>query len=205
MFNINAPEFLVILVIALVVIGPQRLPEYAETLGRWVRQVRDMATSARENVRSELGPEFDDVDWAKFDPRQYDPRRIVREALLDPTPAASDSGNDRDFQDDDTSRRDDDRRQDNRRRADESRWDDEKRWDDERCDDDAAGLSVDNSEDPVDVRHSAAPPSLTKTPPASETSPASGSTPDADIVPSAGPDVVDQDAGVLPPFDAEAT
>ena len=31
---------------------------------------------------SEMGPEFDDVDWRQYDPRQYDPRRIVREALL---------------------------------------------------------------------------------------------------------------------------
>ncbi|HEV7169154.1 MAG TPA: Sec-independent protein translocase TatB, partial [Micrococcaceae bacterium] len=29
-----------------------------------------------------LGPEFEDVDWRKLDPRQYDPRRIIREALL---------------------------------------------------------------------------------------------------------------------------
>ena len=37
-----------------------------------------------------MGPEFDEVDWTKLDPRQYDPRRIVREALLDdPAPAAA--------------------------------------------------------------------------------------------------------------------
>ena len=30
-----------------------------------------------------MGPEFDDIDWRKFDPRQYDPRRIVRDALSD--------------------------------------------------------------------------------------------------------------------------
>ena len=42
-----------------------------------------MAQGASEQVRSELGPEFDDVDWRKLDPRQYDPRRIVREALAD--------------------------------------------------------------------------------------------------------------------------
>ena len=41
------------------------------------------AQGATDQVRQELGPEFDDVDWRKFDPRQYDPRRIVREALSD--------------------------------------------------------------------------------------------------------------------------
>jgi sec-independent protein translocase protein TatB len=34
-------------------------------------------------MREEMGPEFDEVDWKKLDPRQYDPRRIIREALLD--------------------------------------------------------------------------------------------------------------------------
>lgn len=34
-------------------------------------------------MREEVGPEFDEVDWRKLDPRQYDPRRIIKEALLD--------------------------------------------------------------------------------------------------------------------------
>jgi sec-independent protein translocase protein TatB len=42
-----------------------------------------MADSARGQLREQMGPEFDDIDWQQFDPRQYDPRRIVREALLD--------------------------------------------------------------------------------------------------------------------------
>jgi sec-independent protein translocase protein TatB len=34
-------------------------------------------------MRDELGPDYDDVDWKKLDPRQYDPRRIIREALTE--------------------------------------------------------------------------------------------------------------------------
>lgn len=83
MFGINGPEFLVLALVALLVVGPERLPKYASQLARLVREVRRMATGAREQVRAELGPEFDDIDWKKLDPRQYDPRRIVREALSD--------------------------------------------------------------------------------------------------------------------------
>jgi sec-independent protein translocase protein TatB len=79
--GLNGGEFVIIAVIALLVIGPERLPQYASQLARLVRELRRMATGAREQVRAELGPEFDDVDWQKLDPRQYDPRRIVREAL----------------------------------------------------------------------------------------------------------------------------
>lgn len=65
------------------VLGPERLPQYAAQLGRLVRELRRMATGAREQLREEVGPEFDDVDWRKLDPRQYDPRRIIKEALLE--------------------------------------------------------------------------------------------------------------------------
>lgn len=97
MLGMNGGELVVIAVIALLVIGPERLPHYAQQLARLVRELRRMASGAREQVRAELGPEFDDVDWRKLDPRQYDPRRIVREALQDawddpdPAGAADDS------------------------------------------------------------------------------------------------------------------
>jgi sec-independent protein translocase protein TatB len=83
MFGINGGEFLVLALVALLVVGPERLPEYAAQLARLVKQARKMAMGAREQVRAELGPEFDDVDWRKLDPRQYDPRRIVKDALAD--------------------------------------------------------------------------------------------------------------------------
>ena len=83
MFGINGSEFIVLLVVAAVVLGPERLPQYAAQLGRLVRELRRMAQGASQQMREELGPEFDDIDWRKLDPRQYDPRRIVREALAD--------------------------------------------------------------------------------------------------------------------------
>ena len=83
MFDINPGELVILLIVAIVVIGPERLPKYAAELGRLVREVRTFARNAREQVRSEMGEEFDDVDWQALDPRRYDPRRIVRVALLD--------------------------------------------------------------------------------------------------------------------------
>jgi sec-independent protein translocase protein TatB len=82
-FGISSSEFVILLVVAAVVLGPERLPQYAQQLARLIKELRRMAQGASEQVRSELGPEFDDVDWRKLDPRQYDPRRIVREALAD--------------------------------------------------------------------------------------------------------------------------
>ncbi|WP_146361324.1 Sec-independent protein translocase TatB [Arthrobacter yangruifuii] len=83
MVGINGYEFILLALIAVVILGPERLPEYASQLARLVREVRRMASGAREQLREEVGPEIDEVDWRKLDPRQYDPRRIIKEALLD--------------------------------------------------------------------------------------------------------------------------
>ncbi len=85
--DINGGELLIILILALVLIGPERLPQYAAQLARVVRRLKSFATDAKERVNEELGPELADVEWSKLDPRQYDPRRIVRDALLDDSPA----------------------------------------------------------------------------------------------------------------------
>lgn len=90
MFGINPSEFIVLVALAAIVLGPERLPQYAQQLARLVRELRRMALGAGDKVREELGPDFDDVDWRKLDPRQYDPRRIVREALADADFDASD-------------------------------------------------------------------------------------------------------------------
>jgi len=82
-FGLTFEKLLIIGLIAVFLLGPDRLPHYAGQLAKLVRNLRDMANGAKDRMREEMGPEFDDVDWKKLDPRQYDPRRIIREALLD--------------------------------------------------------------------------------------------------------------------------
>lgn len=83
MFGLTFDKLLIIGVLAVFLLGPERLPGYASKLAQLVRTVRDMANGAKTRMRDEMGPEFDDVEWQKLDPRQYDPRRIIRDALLD--------------------------------------------------------------------------------------------------------------------------
>lgn len=84
--GITLDKLMIILILAAVLIGPERLPMLAERLGTLVRTLRDLAGGAKARMREEMGPEFDDVDWKKLDPRQYDPRRIVMDALRDEPP-----------------------------------------------------------------------------------------------------------------------
>ncbi len=90
MFDINGWEVIVIALLGVLILGPERLPVYAAKLGQWVRQLRQMADNARGQLNEQMGPEFAEMDWSAYDPRQYDPRRIVREALADSPPSEPD-------------------------------------------------------------------------------------------------------------------
>ena len=84
MIGINGGEILLLVLIAILVLGPNRMPEYAAKLARGIRQARVMAEGAKGQLKEQLGPEYKDVNWRQYDPRQYDPRRIVRQALIEP-------------------------------------------------------------------------------------------------------------------------
>lgn len=83
MFGITSWKLLILVVAAMVLIGPERLPEYLAKLRTFIKQARDMANGAKGGLKDQLGPDFEDVDWRQYDPRQYDPRKIIREALWD--------------------------------------------------------------------------------------------------------------------------
>jgi sec-independent protein translocase protein TatB len=85
-FGLTIEKLLLIGLVAALIIGPERLPRYAESLAQFTRRAREWVSTAKTRVKDEMGEDFDDVDWRTLDPRQYDPRRIIREALLDDAP-----------------------------------------------------------------------------------------------------------------------
>jgi len=68
----------VIAVIAVLVFGPDRLPDLARQAGRFLRQLRTMANAARDEIRDELGPDYADLEL-----RDLDPRNIVRKHIIE--------------------------------------------------------------------------------------------------------------------------
>jgi sec-independent protein translocase protein TatB len=79
MFNqIGWGEIIVLAIVGLIVLGPERLPKAAADAARLLRQLRAMARSATADLKAELGPEMADLDLASLHPR-----RIVQSALWD--------------------------------------------------------------------------------------------------------------------------
>ena len=78
MFGVGLPELAVIAFVAILVFGPDKLPDFARQAGRMARKVREFANEARDELREELGPEFADLDF-----KDLDPRTIVRKHIIE--------------------------------------------------------------------------------------------------------------------------
>ena len=80
MGGLTFEKLLVIAVIAMFIFGPDRLPGLAQSAANLVKRARHWVDDTKQRVSDEMGTDFTDEDWRKLDPRQYDPRRIVRDA-----------------------------------------------------------------------------------------------------------------------------
>jgi sec-independent protein translocase protein TatB len=76
MFDVGFLEIAVIALVAVVVLGPERLPDLARQAAQLLHRLRGMATNARDELRTELGPEYADLQL-----RDLDPRTIVRKHI----------------------------------------------------------------------------------------------------------------------------
>jgi sec-independent protein translocase protein TatB len=78
MFDIGPTELLALVVVAVIIFGPERLPQFARKAAHLVRYVRTMAGNAQNQLKKELGPGFEDVDF-----RDLNPKAFIKKHLLD--------------------------------------------------------------------------------------------------------------------------
>ena len=78
LFNLGPFEIAVLVIVALVVFGPERLPDLAKDAARMIKTLRDLAQGARTQLRDELGPELADLDL-----RSLNPRVALQKAIFD--------------------------------------------------------------------------------------------------------------------------
>ena len=71
MFDLSIPKLLVLAVIALVIFGPNELPKIASQAGRALRDLRQIAEAAMNDLRDGLGPELADFEIEDLNPKRF--------------------------------------------------------------------------------------------------------------------------------------
>ncbi|WP_333778852.1 sec-independent translocase [Streptomyces sp. IBSBF 3136] len=72
MFNDIGPlELVTIIVIAVLVFGPDKLPKVIQDVTRTIRKIREFSESAKHDIRSELGPDFKDFEFEDLNPKAF--------------------------------------------------------------------------------------------------------------------------------------
>ena len=69
MFGVGLTEIAVIAFVAVLVFGPDKLPDLARQAARFFKVAGKMAREARDELRTELGPEYSDLELRDLDPR----------------------------------------------------------------------------------------------------------------------------------------
>lgn len=87
MFGLSLEKLFLVAIIAGFVLGPQRLPGYAHQLAQYVRTLRRFVDTTRSAAERDMGIPLTRTEWEALNLRQYDPRRIVSDALQEPVPA----------------------------------------------------------------------------------------------------------------------
>ncbi|MFE2549176.1 sec-independent translocase [Streptomyces sp. NPDC059355] len=72
MFNdIGALELVTIVVLAILIFGPDKLPKVIQDVTGVIRKIRAFSDSAKQDIRSELGPEFKDFEFEDLNPKTF--------------------------------------------------------------------------------------------------------------------------------------
>lgn len=81
-FDLSMTKLLILGVLAMLIFGPEKLPQLARDAGRTLRQFRSFAQQARNDLKSELGDSVGDFDFTDLNPRTF-----VRKHLLEDDPS----------------------------------------------------------------------------------------------------------------------
>ncbi|MEV0093586.1 MULTISPECIES: sec-independent translocase [unclassified Streptomyces] len=76
--DVGPLEIVTLVVLAVLVFGPEKLPKVIQDVTRTIRKIREFSDSAKEDIRAELGPEFKDFEF-----EDLNPKNLVRKHLLD--------------------------------------------------------------------------------------------------------------------------
>ena len=70
-FDFGAGELIGLAILAMILIGPERLPNFAVDAAKFVKRIREMASKATEELKENLGPGFENLDIADLNPKTF--------------------------------------------------------------------------------------------------------------------------------------
>ena len=90
MFDIGIGEIIIIAVIGLLVFGPEKLPHAAADAAKWLRQLRGMASGARQDLADSAGIDLSETVDTVRSLQEFHPRRLAA-SLLDDSDRSADA------------------------------------------------------------------------------------------------------------------
>jgi len=84
MFGIGGGEFIAIALLAVVLVGPDKLPQFSADSARFMRKIRDLAQGATKDLRENLGPGYEDLKVADLHPKTFI-KKHINEVLAEPS------------------------------------------------------------------------------------------------------------------------
>ncbi|MFI8191061.1 sec-independent translocase [Streptomyces sp. NPDC085946] len=82
MFNDIGPlELVTLIVLAVLVFGPDKLPKVIQDVTRTIRKIREFSENAKQDIRQELGPEFKDFEFEDLNPKTFIRKQLDNEDL----------------------------------------------------------------------------------------------------------------------------
>ncbi|GAA0606870.1 sec-independent translocase [Streptomyces crystallinus] len=79
MFNDIGPmELVTLVVLAVLIFGPDKLPKLIQDVTGFIRKIRSFSETAKADIRAELGPEFKDFEFEDLNPKTF-----VRKQFMD--------------------------------------------------------------------------------------------------------------------------
>lgn len=82
MFNDIGPlELVTLVILAVLVFGPDKLPKVIQDVTRTIRKIRDFSDSAKQDIREELGPEFKDFEFEDLNPKTFIRKQLDNDDL----------------------------------------------------------------------------------------------------------------------------
>lgn len=81
-FDIGPMEMIALVILAVLVFGPDKLPKVIQDTMAFIRKVRAFSDSAKEDIRKELGPEFKDFEFEDLNPKTYIRKNILENEEL---------------------------------------------------------------------------------------------------------------------------